>query len=167
MKVKYFLLFCVLSVILCSFFVNADVLCYDETNENRVLDRQDLEDDCNNNKKYIYSISSSSSWLTHSSQCQLFFSNKKLFANFIISPGNEFIDWTWDYHNQEFRTYQVNTMNSIYQATKNQPNGEAILKANLYMKTNITYYLINSTINSEIYPTTNTQTNYNRVKKRL
>ena len=118
-------------------------LCFD-TNDNRVI-----LGSFNPAPNTLPRGFAGSNWLTHSSQCQLFFSNNKLFANFIISPGmNESpnIPWNWGPDNANFRRDTINLdMFPIYQATKAKPNGEAILTANLYMKTNITYSLINLT----------------------
>ena len=58
------------------------------------------------------------------------------------------VDWNWWYSNIEDKNNKINIMNSIYEATKAQPNGEDILTANLYMKTNITFYLSNSSHNN-------------------
>lgn len=59
------------------------------------------------------------------------------------------INENWDWMNgNSYKQIEINSMNSTYQATKKHSNGEAILKANLYMKTNITFYLSNSSHNN-------------------
>ena len=153
MKVKYILFFSFLSLVFCLSFIRVNAtLCYNISNDNRVLDRRNIQDDCDNNKRFAYNLTSSSSWLTNSS-CFLFYLDKKIYNNFIMSPTMKESEWDLPGNPSiGIKMTKITDMNNIIQEVNPLSNRDEIFRANLYTKTNVTFHLLNST-NNEMYNT--------------